>query len=59
MRSSAERTLRMEHLCWRIWHIARKKRLVNFSLLYGIDPRTSMVVAERQCIWEVVVFRDY
>jgi hypothetical protein len=29
MRSSQERSLRMESLCWRIWHIARKKRLVN------------------------------
>jgi hypothetical protein len=29
MRSSQERSFRMESLCWRIWHIARKKRLVN------------------------------
>ncbi len=29
VRSSQERSLRMESLCWRIWHIARKKRLVS------------------------------
>jgi sucrose-phosphate synthase len=29
MRSSQERSSRMESLCWRIWHIARKKRLVK------------------------------
>lgn len=39
VRSSAERTLRMEHLCWRIWHIARKKRLIEWEDAHRLARR--------------------
>jgi hypothetical protein len=29
MRSSQERNNRLENLCWRIWHVARKKKQVR------------------------------
>nr|AAZ85400.1 sucrose-phosphate synthase 2 [Physcomitrium patens] len=38
-RSSQERTLRMEHLCWRIWHIARKKRLIEWEDAHRLARR--------------------
>ncbi|RLM57935.1 putative sucrose-phosphate synthase 5 [Panicum miliaceum] len=31
MRSSQERSNRLENLCWRIWHVARKKKQVEWE----------------------------
>jgi len=31
MRNSQERSNRLENLCWRIWHVARKKKQVRLS----------------------------
>lgn len=32
-RNSRERSSRLENMCWRIWHLARKKKQVLFLLL--------------------------
>ncbi|KAK8952677.1 putative sucrose-phosphate synthase 1 [Platanthera guangdongensis] len=32
-RSSLERSTRVENMCWRIWHLARKKKQSKVSLL--------------------------
>ncbi|CAM6021442.1 unnamed protein product, partial [Sphagnum balticum] len=39
VRSSQERSLRMESLCWRIWHIARKKRLIEWQDAHRLAQR--------------------
>jgi hypothetical protein len=39
-RNARERSTRLENMCWRIWHLARKKKQVrSFSgLLAAISP---------------------
>lgn len=46
-RNSQERNNRMENMCWRIWHLARKKKQVRM-VLYGIFLYT---YCARACIY--------
>jgi sucrose-phosphate synthase len=36
-RNTRERSSRLENMCWRIWHLARKKKQVFIIQLYSIN----------------------
>ena len=50
-RNARERSTRLENMCWRIWHLARKKKQVRIaiSILFSVLPLLSICFEHLFC----------